>query len=53
MNASSEKVWGLISDYEKLPTYLSFVQKITADNSNASDANGVGAVRTCRIGEIA
>ena len=52
LNVSPEKVWGLISDHEKLPTYLSFVQKITVDNSNASDANGVGAVCTCRIGEI-
>jgi carbon monoxide dehydrogenase subunit G len=53
LNASPEKVWGLISDHEKLPTYISFVQKVTVDNSNASAANGVGAVRTCNIGEIA
>ena len=53
LNASPDKVWALISDHEKLPTYLSFVQKVTVDNANATTANGVGAVRTCSIGDIA
>jgi carbon monoxide dehydrogenase subunit G len=51
LNAPPEKVWALVSDYEKLPTYLSFVDKVTVDNSSAATANGVGAVRTCSIGD--
>ena len=53
LNAPPEEVWALISDHEKLPMYLSFVQKVTVDNSNASTANGVGAVRNCSIGAMA
>jgi carbon monoxide dehydrogenase subunit G len=52
LNATPDKVWALISDHEKLPKYLSFVQEVTIDNTNASVANGVGAVRTCNIGDI-
>ncbi len=32
---------------------MSFVQKVTVDNATASTANGVGAVRTCSVGDIA
>ena len=52
LNAPPEKVWALISDHEKLPTYLSMVEKVTVDNSIASTANGVGAVRSCSIGAM-
>ena len=53
LNAPPEKVWALISDHEKLPTYLPMIAKVTIDNSHASTANGVGAVRTCSIGDMA
>jgi len=53
LNAPPEKVWALVSDHEKIPTYLSMIEKVTVDNSNASTANGVGAVRNCSIGAMA
>ena len=53
LNARPEKVWALVSDHQKIPTYLPLVEKVTVDNSNASTANGVGAVRICSIGDMA
>ena len=53
LNAPPEKVWALISDHEKVPTYLSMVEKVTVDNSHAVTLSGVGAVRTCTISGMA
>jgi uncharacterized protein YndB with AHSA1/START domain len=53
LNAPPEKVWALLSDHEKLPTYVPMISKVTVDNSHASTADGVGAVRTCSIGDMA
>lgn len=53
LNAGPEKVWALVSDHEKIPTYLPLIEKVTVDNSNASTANGVGAVRICSLGDMA
>jgi carbon monoxide dehydrogenase subunit G len=52
LNAPPDKVWALISDHEKTPTYLPMIARVTVDNSRASIMNGVGAVRACTMGDM-
>jgi carbon monoxide dehydrogenase subunit G len=52
LNASPEKVWALVSDHQKVPTYLPMIEKVTVDNSNASTENGIGAIKHCSIGDM-
>ena len=52
LEATPEEVWALISDHEALPTFFPLINKVTVDNSSAASPGGVGAVRSCSLGEM-
>jgi carbon monoxide dehydrogenase subunit G len=53
LDAPPKEVWALMSDHEAMPSYMPMVHKVTVDNSKAGTKGGVGAVRTCSIGDDA
>lgn len=49
VNAPPAEVWKLISDHQQMPTYFPGINHVDVDNSHASQANGVGCVRSCSL----
>ena len=48
--ASVEQVWGIISEHERMPDWMTPGMKVYVKPEGAHERNGVGAVRNIRAG---